>query len=270
LVEILVEYSQEVLIDAIQENWWEWLKITAETPYLSYLETPEYTIVLYHSDGKTDQGWCLRLNTSPERCEAAVDDVFAIFEKHELPVMIMFTPKSGPEQIGMLLEDRGLTRIVSNIPTMAAELQKLKQERPNPEERITDNAGMDLFKDIYHKGWGDHWGNLDHNVNSIKMLGNEPDFPVRSYVGYLNGEPVATSQLTLLSGVAGLWSVVVPPEHRRKGLGTAMTLDTLRMAIPEGYRFGVLWPSDMSVNLYRRIGFEGLFNVVTYMETREH
>jgi GNAT superfamily N-acetyltransferase len=270
LVEILVEYSRYALIDAVQENWWEMLKVTAETPYLSYLENPEYTIVLYHSEGKTDLGWCLRLNASPERCEAVIDEIYAIFEKHELPVMVMFTPKSGPEEIGSLLEERGLSRMVSDIPTMAAELQKLKQERPNPEgftiDRITDDAGMDLFRDIYHRGWGDHWGNLDHNVNSLKKLGYEPDFPVRCYIGYLNGEPVATSQLVLLSGVAGLWSVVVSPEHRRKGLGTAMTLDTLRMAIPEGYRFGVLWPSDMSVNLYRRIGFRGLFDAVTYMK----
>jgi GNAT superfamily N-acetyltransferase len=265
---ILVEYKKEALIDAIQENWWEWLKISAETPHISYHETPEYLIVLWHTNGKTDLGYCLRLNASPERCEAVVDDVFAIFKEYNIPVSVMFTPKSGPEEIGDTLETRGLSKIVGD-PAMSVDLLELKQERPYPEgfsiNRIKDEAGMDLFREIYLKGWGDHWGNLNHNVNSLKMLGYDSDFPIRSYIGSLNGEPVASSQLTLLSGVAGLWSVVVMPEHRRKGLGTAMTLETLRLAISEDYRFGVLWPSDMSINMYRRMGFEDLFNTVVYM-----
>jgi hypothetical protein len=49
-----------------------------------------------------------------------------------------------------------------------------------------------------------------------------------------------------------------------------MTLESLRLGIPEGYRFGVLWATDMGINVYRRIGFEVLFPIILYLETGEH
>ena len=249
------------------------LKLSAETPYISFTENPEHSIIYYQSNGKTDKGYCVRLKTSLERCKSAVEEIYTAFEEHGLPITVILTPKSGPEEIQAHLEARGLSMIISN-PAMVADLMKLKQERPSPEglsiDCITDDSGMDLFRDIYYEGFEENRGTLDYHVNSTKMLGYATDFPIRSYVGYMNDEPVATSQLIYLGGVAGLFSVVVLPEHRGRGLGTAMTLDTLRMAIPEGYRFGVLWATPMGINIYRKLGFQELFTPKVYTETGGH
>jgi len=271
--EILQEYSQEALIDAVHENWYDWIRLVADLPCQSFLETPEYSILYTHTNGKSDSGWCLRLNTSPEKCESAIDDVFTSFPEHGLPAAMMVTPISGPDDLGSRLEARRLTRFVGGS-TMAADLLKLKQERPEPEgfsiRRITDDSEIELFREMHHESNPEGYGNIDSNVDSIKMLGYAPDCLIRSYLGYMNDEPVATSQMTFASGVVGLWSMVVQTQHRRKGLGTAMTLGTLKLAINEGYRFGVLWSTDMAINMYTRVGFRELFKAVSFMETGEH
>jgi GNAT superfamily N-acetyltransferase len=270
---ILTEYSREALIDAVHENWWDWVRLCADTPYYSFEETSEYSIMYFQSNGKSDMGWCVRINTSPDRCEATIDDVCSSFEENGLPVSIMYTPKSGPDMLETHLKARGLTRVIGN-PAMAADLLELKQDRPLPEgfsiKRIVDDSGMDQFREIFWEGYEANRGWIDYNVNSAKMLGYDPDCIIRSYLGSLDDEPIATSQVVFSGGVVGLFSTVVATEHRRKGFGTAMTLESLRLGIPEGYRFGVLWATDMGINVYRRIGFEVLFPIILYLETGEH
>ena len=82
------------------------------------------------------------------------------------------------------------------------------------------------------------------------------DMPLRNYLGVIDGKPVATSQLFLAAGVAGIFWVTTIPSARRQGNGMAMTLAPLREARDMGFRIGVLHPSDIGRGVYRRLGFE--------------
>jgi GNAT superfamily N-acetyltransferase len=81
------------------------------------------------------------------------------------------------------------------------------------------------------------------------------DAPWRYYLGRLDGKPVATSQLFVAAGVAGVHYVVTVPEGRRLGIGTAMTMHVLREARALGYRVAVLSASPEGIGIYRRLGF---------------
>lgn len=90
------------------------------------------------------------------------------------------------------------------------------------------------------------------------------DLPIRNYLGYLDGAPVATSNLFLGAGVAGVQCVATLPGARGRGLGGALTLAPLREARQMGYRAGVLQSSEMGYSVYRRLGFQPVCQVQAY------
>ena len=76
------------------------------------------------------------------------------------------------------------------------------------------------------------------------------------YLGNIDGTPVATSELFLGGGVAGIHGVTTVPEFRGRGIGTAMTPSPLIDARNQGYDIGVLFSSEMAVGIYRGSGFQ--------------
>jgi GNAT superfamily N-acetyltransferase len=77
----------------------------------------------------------------------------------------------------------------------------------------------------------------------------------RMYVGYLNGEAAATNMLFIGGGVASVFAVAAIPSVRGKGIGGAITLKPLLEARDMGYKYAVLFATEMGVGAYKRIGF---------------
>lgn len=141
---------------------------------------------------------------------------------------------------------------------MAADLMALREDLPFPtglEILPVENGeilqqwihiasiGFDVPEE-YEKVWYDFF------VEAVF------DLPFRSYLGLLNGRPVATSQLFLSAGVAGIYNVTCIPEARGQGIGAAITLAPSLAAREMGYRIGILQASDLGYRVYRRLGFQ--------------
>jgi ribosomal protein S18 acetylase RimI-like enzyme len=81
------------------------------------------------------------------------------------------------------------------------------------------------------------------------------DSPLRLFVGYAGGEPVAAAEPFLSDGVGGVYSVATLGSHRRRGIGTAMTALAVREGFELGGRLAVLQASPNGRSLYERLGF---------------
>jgi predicted acetyltransferase len=66
---------------------------------------------------------------------------------------------------------------------------------------------------------------------------------------------VATSILFNGAGVVGIYGVGTIPQARHRGVGAAMTLESLLDAHQQGYHFAVLFSSRMGYSVYKRLGF---------------
>lgn len=84
---------------------------------------------------------------------------------------------------------------------------------------------------------------------------------MRLFLGHVDGQPAASGLLIRSGDVAGVYSIGVLEDFRRRGLGNAMTQTVLRAGREAGCQVGVLQSSEMGHPLYDRMGFE---TVVTY------
>jgi GNAT superfamily N-acetyltransferase len=165
-------------------------------------------------------------------------------------------PGTQPADLGEFLRRQGL--IYDNEePGMSLDLQEL-QEAPLPEgftvQRVEDLPNLEEFIHAAAGGFGFPADTERQCVEMFASLGF--DQPLRHYIGILDGKTVATSQMFLGAGVAGLYWVSTLPEARRRGMGAAITRTPLLQARALGYRIGILHASDMGFPVYRQLGFK--------------
>ena len=85
------------------------------------------------------------------------------------------------------------------------------------------------------------------------------------YLGWLDGEAVASSLLVPGAGVAGIYCVATLPAARRRGIGSALALRALLEGRARGYRAGVLAAEEAGVGLYRRLGLQEYCKIGCYL-----
>lgn len=103
---------------------------------------------------------------------------------------------------------------------------------------------------------------------NFKPSKNNPT--ISFYLGSINNQIVGSSLIYFSSDFASLYWVGVHPQHRRHGLGTALSYLPLQEAIQKGYRWSVLQAQPLGVPVYPRLGFEkvGRMKVFYYIPPR--
>jgi ribosomal protein S18 acetylase RimI-like enzyme len=156
---------------------------------------------------------------------------------------------------------KGIRSTRQGAPCMIAELDRMNESVLGqvPEgfeiKQVESESELYDFKQVFVETYeipewaGQAWVDATLKIGIGKT-------PWRLFVGYLEGEPVATNLVFNGGGVASVYAIATTPSARGKGIGAAITLQPLLEARDQaGYKYAVLFSTEMGVPVYRRIGF---------------
>jgi GNAT superfamily N-acetyltransferase len=161
-----------------------------------------------------------------------------------------------------MFEKNGL-RLTVQLPGMCAE-RLLPPRRPLPQieiRRVADEPTRMAFCDIgctcFHVPLS--W------FREIFLQSRLWDGDFVGYVGYLDGEPVATAATVTAAGVVGVYNVATLPQHRRRGHGEAVMRYALEKARKEsGCERTILQATEYGFPLYLSMGYRTVTSVEVY------
>jgi GNAT superfamily N-acetyltransferase len=199
----------------------------------------------------------LTADQAPQHIRAAV----SFFQAARQPFSWWVGPADQPSKLGQLLLDAGLQRADTEL-AMAADLASLPANDMAPAgleiRRVRTIAELQDFARIIASPAERRF----YELTAPALLAS--DAPQWRYVGYVGGEPVATAELTMSPGMVGLYNITTLESHRRRGIGTALTLRPLLDARAAGFHTGFLQAAAAGVGMYTRIRFQRFGDISEY------
>ncbi|MDQ2717722.1 MAG: GNAT family N-acetyltransferase [Chloroflexota bacterium] len=205
--------------------------------------------------------------------EARIAQVLDYFRARGVGIGWPVGPATRPAILPTYLEAHGFVRESDHIG-MVADLFTLNEDQPPVAglaiKEVLDQETLQVWRPVTMRGFESSDEHVQMYYEGYRNLGFGGELPWHHYLGYLDGAPVASGSLLLHAGVAGIYGITTVPEARRRGIGTAITLHALREARALGYRVGILFPSDMGLNVYQRIGFQECCRIPFYTRSSGH
>lgn len=202
-----------------------------------------------------------RSRLDARQASECIQTVLAYFHQAGRPFTWWVGPGDRPADLGTLLLNAGLLHVETEL-AMAADLNALHTCDLTPDGlKIRRVRRFEELQDFTYT-ISDPEDRRFYDLTASVLLSS--DAPQWFYVGYLHGQPVATAEVTLGGGVAGLYNIFTLPDYRRRGIGTAMALRPLLDARECGFRTGVLQASSEGESMYTRIGFQPFGKITEY------
>lgn len=204
---------------------------------------------------------------APREVDRRVDDMISEFARRRLPLEWTTGATTRPADLGQRLEAKGFEHTL-DVPAMVLNLRGLP-EPVFPEgltiDRARTRAQLEECLRIALASFEISTAFVPRLVEIEEGMPAEQGARTRHFLGHVDGRPVATSELYLGAGVAGLYFVGTAEGARGRGLGRAMTLAALHAARDLGFRAAVLQATSMGKSVYRELGFRELFSMGVYL-----
>jgi GNAT superfamily N-acetyltransferase len=179
-------------------------------------------------------------------------------------------PGAKPGDIGALLEQHGV-KPVASVPGMVARLAGIDDREDAIEgfeiRKVERTETRALWGRIAALGTGFSDKAVAQMEKVEATIGDSRYKEQTRYLGFLDGEPVASSALVLESGLAGIYAVATLPAARKRGIGRAMTLAPLLEARALGHESGILQASSAGLPIYAKMGFREVCRYNLYLQS---
>jgi GNAT superfamily N-acetyltransferase len=273
---ILTNPSETQLAAAVEENLFALFRaMAAALPGGELEEGQKLSRHLTFPSNPMFKGvWRTRLTEA--EADEAIDETLAWFKARQAPFIFWWTgPGTTPNDLserlmahGLLSMEEQMQELAAGIvqtelgaPGMAANLHDMNEAALTHTppgfviETIQTEVALYDFKQVFVESYEiPEWAGQAWVDATLKIgLGQTP---WKMYLGRLNGQPVATNMLFNGAGVASVYAVATVPSARGQGIGAAITLKPLLEAREMGYRYAVLFSTEMGVPVYERIGFK--------------
>lgn len=255
--EILRSAAQSEVVDAVEANHATFITMRRSWPAAAVHD--EADMVWSMTDIPfTVYNAVARARLRPSEVDSVINAIVAMGSERGVPIGWCVGPGTRPGDLGTQLERHGFQPEPPQ-PAMALDLARVDGAvLPPPGVTITevgDGHALEVWCRTLGTGFGLPAAADKPNFDMLMAVGLGKDAPMRHYLAWLGGAPVATSSMLYGGGVAGIYDVGTLPEARRRGIGAAMTLTPLIDARRAGYRVAVLEASEMGAPLYRKLGF---------------
>jgi ribosomal protein S18 acetylase RimI-like enzyme len=246
-------------IDANLVTHMSWVQ--ARLPGARVIETPD--LVLVDSGFATDTfNVICRARLTPNALQPRIAEALAFFAQVGRPFSWWVGPSDQPENLGQALSQAGLVAAEEELGMVASLAELVPAETALQGLRIERVTHPNQVADFAHICVSDPAVLAYYAAAAPLIL--QPDSPLHLYVGYLGERPVASAELCLAGGVAGLYNICTLEAERRKGFGTALTVRPLLDAAARGVKTAVLQASVEGQRVYTRVGFRSSGHYVEY------
>ena len=267
--ETIQNHSGQVLVKTIEDNLIGYAKLHRYLDIAEFYEGPDMVRLVIPGASNPFLNGVWRARLSPSYVDEQIDETLSLFTAKDVPMLWWIGPTTRPVDLGRYLQARGLALVQHSA--MAVSLQSLNDDALQETQSsfwIERVNSSESFKNWLHVNietfeFPESVANVISQV--FVGLGFGEDSPVRHYVGYANGDPVASASLFGGAGVAGIYNVATVPDRRRQGFGTAITLRPLLDARSIGFQTGVLTASKIGFNVYSKLGFKECRKTYSYL-----
>lgn len=210
----------------------------------------------------------LAARVSVGMADAVIESALSHFRTAGRPFSWWVGPADSPADLGSRLEAAGLRPAEAELAMSARLDAALSAAAPAPPElsieRVASRAQLTDFAAVNAANWSPPDENVVRFYDLAASSLLSAVSPLRYFVGRVDGAPVATVELAIGGGVAGIYNVATRAAFRRRGYASAVMARALEEARAAGLRTAVLQAAPDGIGVYRRLGFSEFGTITEY------